>query len=240
MRIRISSDGADEDAGTLSPVTVKLLIADDDALVRMGLRAVLGSEPDLEIVGEAANGREAVAKTAELDPDLVLMDIRMPDLDGLAATRELVAADAERPRVLILTTFELDEYVYDALRSGASGFLLKRASPEDLVEAVRVIASGESLLFPAKMRGLVERFATGPVAPELERDVARLTDRERDVLRLLARGRSNQEIADELYVGHETVKSHVGSILTKLAARDRTQAVIMAYESGFVRPGETD
>jgi DNA-binding NarL/FixJ family response regulator len=220
-------------------MTLKLLLADDDAMVRAGLRAVLDSEDDIEVIGEAADGSEAVALAAELSPDVVVMDIRMPNMDGLAATDQIVSGGDAAPKVLVLTTFELDEYVFEALRVGASGFLLKRASPEDLVEAVRVVASGDSLLFPPVMRRLVEEYtAAGEQADRLRSNIELLTDREREVLRLVARGKSNREIADELFIGHETAKSHVGSVLTKLGVHGRTQAVIAAYESGFVRTGE--
>jgi DNA-binding NarL/FixJ family response regulator len=219
--------------------TLTILLADDDAMVRAGLRAVLNSEDDLEVIGEAADGNEAVTLAAELQPHVVVMDIRMPHLDGLAATSQIVARGETAPRVLVLTTFELDEYVFEALRAGAGGFLLKRASPEDLVEAVRVVASGESLLFPPVMRRLVSEYAvnseqTGRLSANLDL----LTEREREVLRLVARGKSNRDIADELFVGHETVKSHVGSVFMKLGVQGRTQAVIVAYESGFVHIGE--
>jgi DNA-binding NarL/FixJ family response regulator len=218
--------------------TLKFLLADDDAMVRAGLKAVLNSEDDLEVIGEAADGNEAVALAGELEPDVVIMDIRMPNLDGLAATAQIVASGQVAPRVLVLTTFELDEYVFEALHAGAGGFLLKRASPEDLIEAVRVVASGESLLFPPVMRRLVSQFAaTSGQTDHLTANLALLTERERQVLRLVARGMSNREIADELFVGNETVKSHVGSVLMKLGVHGRTQAVIAAYESGFVRQG---
>ncbi len=217
-------------------MTLRLLIVDDDALVRAGLRAVLGSESDLEVVGEAGNGNEAIEQAAELNPDLVLMDIRMPEMDGLAATHQIVSAEGDGPRVLILTTFELDEYVYEAMRVGASGFLLKRSSPEDLITAVRIAATGESLVLPQAMRRMVEQYATsGAEAAKVRKDIGRLTAREQDVLRLVAQGLSNAEIADELFVSRETIKSHVTSVLTKLGVRDRTQAVIAAYESGFVQ-----
>jgi DNA-binding NarL/FixJ family response regulator len=219
--------------------TLKILLADDDAMVRAGLKAVLNSEDDLEVIGEAADGYEAVALAGELEPDVVIMDIRMPNVDGLAATAQIVASGQVAPRVLVLTTFELDEYVFEALQAGAGGFLLKRASPEDLIEAVRVVASGESLLFPPVMRRLVSQYtATSEQADRLTANLELLTEREREVLRLVARGMSNREIADELFVGNETVKSHVGSVLMKLGVQGRTQAVIAAYESGFVRRGE--
>ena len=217
-------------------MTLRLLIVDDDALVRARLRAVLGSEPDFEVIGEAGNGNEAIAHAAELSPDLVLMDIRMPEMDGLEATRTIVENGG--PRVLILTTFELDEYVYEAMRVGASGFMLKRSSPEDLITAVRIAASGDSLVLPEAMRRMVEQYAdSGAEAAQIRKDIARLTSREQDVLRHVAQGLSNVEIADELFVSRETVKSHVTSILMKLDVRDRTQAVIAAYESGFIQAG---
>lgn len=220
--------------------TLKILLADDDALVRAGLKAVLNSEPDLEVIGEAADGIEAVALAAELEPGLVIMDIRMPNLDGLAATARILASGEFAPRVLVLTTFELDEYVFEALQAGADGFLLKRASPEDLIEAVRVVASGESLLFPPVMRRLVAEYAAhDELVGRLTEKLELLTDRESEVLQLVARGMSNREIADELFVGNETVKSHVGSVLMKLGVQGRTQAVIAAYESGFVRRGSS-
>lgn len=217
-------------------MTLSLLIVDDDALVRAGLRAVLGSEPDFEVIGEAGNGKEAIEQAAELSPDLVLMDIRMPEMDGLEATRTIVADGG--PRVLILTTFELDEYVYEAMRVGASGFMLKRSSPEDLITAVRIAASGDSLVLPEAMRRMVEQYAdSGAQSAQIRKDIARLTSREQDVLKHVAQGQSNVEIADQLFVSRETVKSHVTSILMKLNVRDRTQAVIAAYESGFVQAG---
>jgi len=213
---------------------VRIVIVDDDPLVRMGLRAILGSEAGWEVVGEAGDGDAAVAIVTELVPDVVLMDVRMPGTDGLTATRELVAAGVETT-VLVLTTFEVDEYVFEAMRAGAAGFVLKRVPPAELIEAVRIVAAGESLLFPASTRAVIERFA---IQPNAAADLGDLTDREADVLRELARGRSNQEIAAALFVSVQTVKSHVASILTKLGVRDRTQAVIVAYESGFVQPGE--
>jgi DNA-binding NarL/FixJ family response regulator len=218
---------------------ITIVLVDDDPLVRVGLRAVLDAEDDLSVVGEAGDGRDAIATVAELAPDVVIMDIRMPNLDGLAATRHIVEKD-DAPRILVLTTFELDEYVYEALQAGAAGFLLKRVPPAELIEAVRIVATGESLVFPAVTRRLIAEYSrpdpTGAGAKRLEM----LTERERDVLALMAKGRSNAEIGDELYVGRETVKSHVKSVLLKLGVRDRTQAVITAYETGFVRPGASD
>jgi DNA-binding NarL/FixJ family response regulator len=211
---------------------MRIVIVDDDPLVRIGLRAVLSTEDGWEVVAEAGDGEAALRLATGSDPpDLILMDIRMPGMDGLEATRRIVARDGA-PRVLVLTTFEVDEYVFEAMRSGASGFVLKRIPPKDLIEAVRIVASGESLLFPASSRRVIERFAVRSSKPLPE-----LSDRERDVLRLLAVGMSNFEIAHDLVVSVQTVKSHVAAILTKLDVRDRTQAVIAAYETGFVVPG---
>jgi DNA-binding NarL/FixJ family response regulator len=212
---------------------IRVLLADDQALVRAGFRLILDAEPDLEVVAEAADGEQAVARAAEANPDLVLMDIRMPNLDGIEATRRLLA-HSTGTRVLILTTFDLDEYVIDAFRAGASGFLLKTAPPHQLVAAVRTIHDGDALLAPASTRRLIEQHARPPEeAPEL----AALTAREREVLSLLARGLTNAEIAGQLVVEPSTVKSHVASLLTKLELRDRVQAVVYAYESGLVQPG---
>lgn len=216
---------------------MRILLVDDDPLVRTGLRAVLQSEDSWEVVGEAGDGQEAIGMVEDLGPNIVIMDIRMPGMDGLEATDRITSRD-DPPRVLVLTTFEVDEYVYEALRCGASGFVLKRVPPADLIEAVRVVASGESLVFPEMTRSLVERFATR--TRERETSLAELTEREAEVLTLIAGGWSNQEISEKLYIGTETVKSHVRSILLKLGARNRTQAVIAAYESGFVSPGETE
>ena len=210
---------------------MRIVIADDDPLVRMGLRAILGSEPGWEVVAEAGDGEQALAAVREHVPDVVLMDVRMPTMDGLAATRA-ITSEGLATAVLVLTTFEVDEYVFDAMRAGAAGFVLKRVPPTELIEAVRIVAAGESLLFPASTRAVIERFATSEAV-----DMPELTEREQVVLRELARGRSNQEIASGLFVSVETVKSHVASILMKLGVRDRTQAVIVAYESGFVQPG---
>jgi DNA-binding NarL/FixJ family response regulator len=209
-----------------------VLIVDDDDLIRAGLRAILDAEPDIEVVGEAADGAEVVPAVVKLRPDVVLMDVRMPALDGIQATRLLMARMDEPPRVLVVTTFENDEYVYEALRAGASGFLLKRSRPVQIVEAVRVVARGDSLLFPAAVRRLAAAY--GPAQARLPG--VRLTDRESEVLRLMAGGLSNAEIAADLVLGLETVKTHVGNVLTKLGVRDRTQAVVLAYRSGFISP----
>ena len=212
---------------------IRVLLADDQALVRAGFRLIVNGEPDLEVVGEAVNGEEAVAAAAELGPDVVLMDVRMPELDGIEATRRIVAG-GNGTRVLMVTTFDLDEYVVDAFRAGASGFLLKTAPPQQLVAAVHTVHEGEALLAPASTRRLIEQFAQ----PRADADALReLTAREADVLRLLARGLTNAEIAGELVVESSTVKSHVASLLAKLDLRDRVQAVVFAYESGVVRPG---
>ncbi|MGY0487971.1 response regulator [Streptomyces sp. WG-D5] len=215
------------------PLTV--LLVDDEPLVRAGLRAVLEAQPDITVVGEAADGAAVVPLVRELRPDVVAMDVRMPLLDGIEATRAVLRGADRPPKILVITTFENDEYVYGALRAGADGFLLKRARPEEIVHAVRLVAAGESLLFPAAVRKLAAEYGSSPARAALER--AALTEREGQVLRLMARGLSNAEIAADLVVGTETVKSHVSAVLTKLGARDRTQAVIAAYESGFVAPG---
>ncbi|MDT0444861.1 response regulator transcription factor [Streptomyces johnsoniae] len=213
---------------------MRVLVADDERLVRTALRAILGAEPGLDVVGEAANGDEAVTRAGELRPDVVLMDVRMPGTNGIRATEALLATMDEPPRVIVVTTFENDSYVYEALRVGASGFLLKRSAAEDLVRAVRLVAHSDSLLFPAAVRALAARHARGERAGALR---ARLTEREAQVLRLMAQGLNNAEIAARLSVGAQTVKSHVAAVLAKLGARDRTQAVIAAYEHGFVTPG---
>ncbi len=216
-------------------MSIGVLIVDDDELIRVGLRAVVDAQPDLTVVGEAADGAEVPPLVARLRPDVVLMDVRMPAIDGIQATRHLLATSADPPKVLVVTTFENDDHVYEALRAGASGFLLKRARPAEVVEAIRVVAGGESLLFPAAIRRLAAARDRGGDGRDRVRR-AGLTAREADVLRLMAAGLSNTEIAARLVVGVETVKTHVGNVLGKLGARDRTQAVIAAYESGFVTP----
>ncbi len=218
-------------------MSVGVLIADDQALVRAGFRMVLEAEDDIVVVGEAANGEQAVHSAGRLAPDVVLMDIRMPELDGIAATRQIAEAGAG-PRVLILTTFDLDEYVYDALGAGASGFLLKDSPPEQLVNAIRVVAGGEALLAPSITSRLIEQFAASrALRSEPPPGLDELTARELEVLRLVARGLSNAEIAAALVVGDTTVKTHVARLLGKLGLRDRVQAVVLAYESGLVSPG---
>ncbi len=216
---------------------IRVLLADDQALVRAGFRMILKAEPDIEVVGEAGDGIEAVARARELAPDVVLMDIRMPIVDGIEATRQVVRDDAS-PRVLVLTTFDLDEYVYGALRAGASGFLLKDAPEEQLVSAIRVIATGGSLFAPSVTRRLIEEFSRR-MEPSSPPQLDELTTRELEVLRLVARGLTNGEIAASLVVSEHTVKTHVAHLLRKLDLRDRTQAVVVAYESGLVRPGES-
>jgi DNA-binding NarL/FixJ family response regulator len=219
---------------------LRVVIADDERLVRLGLRVVIDSEPDLTVVGEAADGSEVVPLVRETAPDVVLMDVRMPQVDGIRATELILAAMPEPPRILVVTTFEHDDYVYQALQAGAAGFLLKRSRAEEMVQAVRLVARTDSLLYPAAIRELAaHRGASGapgtkeggPTGP-----VGRLTEREGQVLRLMATGLNNGEIAAELVVSPETIKSHVAAVLAKLGARDRTQAVIMAYDSGFVLP----
>ena len=215
---------------------IRVLLADDQELVRSGFRLILELADGIEVVGEAADGREAVRLAKELQPDVVLMDVRMPELDGIEATRRLRRAGLDA-HVLVLTTFDLDEYVYGAMRAGAGGFLLKDAPREQLVAAVRTVARGEALLAPAVTRRLIERFVDRPGPVEAAPALAELSARELEVLRLVARGLSNAEIADELVIGEATVKTHVARILRKLSLRDRVQAVVLAYESGVVEPG---
>jgi DNA-binding NarL/FixJ family response regulator len=218
---------------------VRVLIVDDQSLVRAGFRMILDAEKDIEVVGEASDGLEAVIAARETNPDVILMDVRMPNVDGLEATRRLLDGKEEGPRILILTTFDLDEYVYEALRAGASGFLLKDTPPEQLVEAIQIVAGGDALLSPSITRRVIEQFVSRPPEslrkppPELEE----LTARELEMLRYLARGLSNAEIAKEAFVSETTVKTHVARILMKLRIRDRVQAVVFAYEAGLVQPG---
>jgi len=218
-------------------VSIRVVIADDQELVRTGFRVILDSELDIEVVGEAGDGREAIEVARRHRPDVVLMDVRMPHLDGLEATRGIVADVEEGPRVLILTTFDLDEYVYEALRSRPSGFLLKDGPAEQLISAVRVVARGDALLAPRITRRLIAEFARSPSPTARPERLDALTGRELDVLKLVARGLTNAEIARELYVAETTVRTHLGHILTKLGLRDRVQAVVLAYEAGLVRPG---
>ncbi len=218
-------------------MSVRVVIADDQELVRTGFRAILNSEPDIEVVGEVGGGRQAIEAAGRFKPDVVLMDIRMPVLDGLAATRRIVTGPDSKPRVLILTTFDLDEYVYEALRSGASGFMLKDNPADQLITAIRVVAEGGALLAPRITRRLIAEFARRtPTAPRPEQ-LGSLTEREIEVLKLMARGLSNAEIARDLYVAETTVRTHVGRVLMKLSLRDRVQAVVLAYEAGLVQPG---
>jgi DNA-binding NarL/FixJ family response regulator len=219
-------------------VSIRVVIADDQGMVRSGFSILLNAQPDIDVVGEAVNGQEAVARAAELRPDVILMDIRMPVLDGLQATRQITVMDGA-PRVLVLTTFDLDDYVYEALRAGASGFLLKDASAGELASAVRVVAAGDALLSPGVTRRLIAEFARlgAPRGPD-RRQLKDLTERETEVLALVARGMSNAEIAAHLIVAEQTVKTHVSRVLMKLGLRDRAQAVVFAYESGLVQPGQ--
>ena len=219
-------------------MTIRVVVADDQGMVRSGFSILLNAQPDIEVVGEAVNGQEAISRAAELNPDVILMDVRMPVLDGLQATRHIAATD-DAPRVLILTTFDLDDYVYEALRAGASGFLLKDASAGELAAAVRVVAAGDALLAPGVTRRLIAEFARlgGPRAAS-RKNLDDLTERETEVLALVARGLSNTEIATHLVVAEQTVKTHVSRVLMKLHLRDRAQAVVFAYETGLIRAGE--
>jgi DNA-binding NarL/FixJ family response regulator len=215
-------------------MTTRVMIVDDQSLVRRGFRMIVESEPEMEVVAEAGDGEQAIASARRFEPDVVLMDIRMPSLDGIAATAAITSAPGG-PRVLILTTFNLDEYVYEALNAGASGFLLKNASPEELINAVKVVARGDALLDPSITRGVIEQFSKKPSEKDFDAsNLEELTAREREVLNLIARGLSNSEIAEQLVLSANTVKSHVASILTKLEVRDRVQAVVYAYDAGFV------
>jgi DNA-binding NarL/FixJ family response regulator len=222
-------------------VTVRILIADDQALVRAGFRMILDAEEGLDVVGEASDGGEAVTLAGQMEPDVILMDIRMPEVDGIEATRRIIAAAGDRTvRVLMLTTFDANEYVYEALRAGASGFLLKDVPPEQLVAGVRTVAEGEALLAPSITRRLIQEFASAAPAPTAPpAGLSELTARELEVFKLVARGLSNAEIAGELVVSETTVKTHVARVLMKLGLRDRVQAVVLAYESGVAVPGRT-
>ena len=215
---------------------IRVLVADDQSMVRAGFRMLLSSEQDVDVVAEASNGLEAVDKAARFQPDVVLMDIRMPELDGLQATRQILAADPSA-RVLVLTTFDLDEYVYEALRAGASGFVLKDDPPEQLLGAIRTVAAGDALLSPSVTKRVIDQFSRLP-RHEPPEELAELTEREREVLALIAEGRSNSEIGKALFISETTVKTHVTHVLQKLGLRDRVQAVVLAYEAGLVRPGE--
>ncbi len=219
-------------------MTIRVVVADDQGMVRSGFSTLLNAQPDIEVIGEAVNGQDAVASAVELRPDVILMDVRMPVLDGLQATRRITQMD-DPPRILILTTFDLDDYVFEALRAGASGFLLKDASARELAEAVRVVAAGDGLLAPAVTRRLIAEFARmgGPRLPA-RKNLKELTERETEVLALVARGMANAEIARYLVVAAQTVKTHVSRVLMKRGLHDRAQAVVFAYESGLVRPGE--
>jgi DNA-binding NarL/FixJ family response regulator len=218
-------------------VSIRVLVVDDQSLVRAGFVKLLEPEPDLRVVGEAGDGSEAVEAAVRTRPDVVLMDIRMPRLDGFEATRRIRAGRAA-PRVLVLTTYDLDEYVFDAIKAGASGFLLKDAPADQLIAGIRVVAAGDALLAPAVTKRLIEEFARRPAPPpEGPLELAELTAREREILTLIARGLTNSEIAGDLVVGESTIKTHVGNILSKLGLRDRVQAVVLAYETGLVRPG---
>ncbi|WP_440098896.1 response regulator transcription factor [Streptosporangium sp. H16] len=212
---------------------IRIVLADDQALVRAGFRALLDAQPGMTVVAEASDGAEALRLVAEHEPDVVLMDIRMPGMDGLTATREMPAG----PRIIILTTFELDEYVFEALRGGASGFLVKDTEPAELIQAVRVVAGGDALLSPGVTRRLIAEYASRAKEPHHARDLGLLTDREREVLALVGTGRTNDEIAGELFMSPATAKTHVSRTMMKLHARDRAQLVVIAYESGLVRPG---
>ena len=217
------------------PAPIRVVLADDERMVRTALRAILSAEPDLEVVGEAATGAEAVSVVRQVRPDVVLMDVRMPETDGIRATEQILATLDEPPRIVVVTTFGNDSYVYDALRAGAAGFLLKRADADALVQAVRLVARSDSLLFPAAVRTLATEYARAHPAPPAW--VAKLTGREGEVLRHMARGLTNAEIARRMEVGAATVKSHVAAVLAKTGTRDRTQAVIAAYEAGFLNGG---
>jgi DNA-binding NarL/FixJ family response regulator len=220
-------------------LTISIVIVDDQALVRAGFRMILAAEDDFEVLGEASDGEQAVAMARRLRPDVVLMDVQMPKMDGLEAARRIVQDPSLMARVVVLTTFERDDYVFDALRAGASGFLLKNAPSEELVQAVRVVAAGDALLAPSVTRRVIESYAQKPAPRGYKAELGRLTERETEVLRLLATGKTNSELATHLYVGEGTIKTHVSNVLTKLGLRDRMQAVIFAYESGLIERGRS-
>jgi DNA-binding NarL/FixJ family response regulator len=221
-------------------MAIRVLLADDQAMVRTGFAMILDAQQDIDVVGEADDGERAIAEAARLAPDVIVMDIQMPQLDGVSATRAVLARREEAPRVLVVTTFDIDQYVFEALRAGASGFLLKNASPEELVHAVRVVAGGDSLLAPQVTRRVIEAFCLQPATPAPAPELEDLTAREREVVGLIAQGLSNHEISERLVVSHGTVKTHVARILMKLDLRDRVQAVVFAYETGLVTPGHAD
>ena len=219
-----------------APETIRVMLADDQELMRAGFRMILSTEPGLEVVAEASNGAEAIARAARHTPDVILMDVQMPGTDGIAATREITAVS--RSKVVILTTFDREDYLFEALQAGAAGFLLKNSSPEDLIHAVRIVARGDAMLAPELTRRVLDRFTVSPGTVQRPQQLDQLTEREWDILRLLAAGASNAEIAQQLFVGEATVKTHVSRVLAKLGLRDRIQAVVFAYESGVVTPGE--
>jgi DNA-binding NarL/FixJ family response regulator len=221
----------------MEQMSIKVLLVDDQAMVRAGIHMILEAENDIRVVGEAEDGAKAIALVHKLKPDVVLMDIQMPLMNGLEATRKIIQTPGNTSRVLILTTFERDDYVFEALRAGASGFILKNAPPEDLIEAVRVIAEGNALLAPSITRRIINEFAQRTPRHDLKEKLSSLTEREIEVMRLIAKGKTNSEIAADLFVGETTVKTHISNLFTKLDLRDRVQAVVYAYESGLIQPG---
>ncbi len=222
-------------------MTIRVLLADDQAMVRAGFRMLLDAEPDIEVIGEAENGATAVKQAALIRPDVVLMDIQMPVMDGLDAMRRITRApENSGTSILILTTFERDEYIFEALRAGAAGFILKNAPPEELIQAIHVVAEGKALLSPSVTKRIITEFARRSCPPDRQKDLTRMTDREISVLKLIAQGKTNREIAEALVVGEATIKTHVSNLLNKLNLRDRVQAVVFAYESGLVSPGDNE
>jgi DNA-binding NarL/FixJ family response regulator len=218
-------------------MSIKILLVDDQAMVRAGIHMILEAEDDIRVVGEAEDGAKAVVSARKLKPDVVLMDIQMPLMNGLESTRQIIQTPGNTCRILILTTFERDDYIFEALRAGASGFILKNAPPEDLIEAVRVVADGNALLAPSVTRRIIHEFAQRTPRKDMKDKLSSLTDREIEVMRLIARGKTNFEIAADLFVGETTVKTHISNLFTKLDLRDRVQAVVYAYESGLIQPG---